>query len=124
MRPPTACSRKTTVRSGTSKSCLPLGGGWLSGHYACDETPAGDSRLSDNPGYGKPYGARKRIRSVLDAARQIADGHGVSMAQMAPARLKRRLAVTSALLGASNRNQLADNTAAAELRLSDEDRPF
>ena len=103
----------------------PLGGGWLTGKYQRDETPSGDSRLGDNPDRGMeaygPRNAQERTWDILDAVRQVAEGHDVSMAQVALAWLADRPAVTSVLLGARSQAQLADNLAAAELRLSAEE---
>ena len=47
--------------------------------------------------------------------------HGVSAAQVALAYLLRKPAVTSLVIGARTTEQLADNLAAADLKLSDAD---
>ncbi len=103
----------------------PLGGGWLTGKYQRDATPSGASRLGDNPDRGMeaygPRNAQERTWAILDAVKKVAEGHGASMAQVALAWLAARPAVTSVLLGARSREQLADNLAAADLRLSAED---
>ncbi len=103
----------------------PLGGGWLSGKYKRDQAPSGATRLGENPERGmEAWQARnedQRTWAVVDAVQETADGHGVSAAQVALAWLAGRPAVTSVILGARNTAQLADNLAAAELRLSDAD---
>ncbi len=99
----------------------PLGGGWLTGKYKRDQLPVGATRLGENPNRGQEsYGPRNeqdrtwRIIGVLEeAARQL----GVTMAQVALAWVADRPAVTSVILGARTREQLADNLAAADLRL-------
>jgi aryl-alcohol dehydrogenase-like predicted oxidoreductase len=103
----------------------PLGGGWLTGKYRRDERPTGPTRLGDDPDRGvEAYDRRSRVErtwDVVDAVRAIADGRGVSMAQVALAWLVDRPAVTSVILGARTTSQLDDNLAAAGLHLSDEE---
>src|SRR3954447_24472396 len=103
----------------------PLGGGWLTGKYTRDERPSGPTRLGDDPGRGvEAYdrrSARQRTWDVVDAVRRVAEGRGVSMAQVALAWLADRPAVTSVILGARTTSQLDDNLAAAGLHLSDEE---
>ena len=101
----------------------PLAGGWLSGKYQRDVTPTGASRLGENPSRGMeafgPRNAQARTWNVIDAVNVIAKARGVSMAQVALAWLAAQPAVTSVLLGARRRDQLADNLAAASLNLTD-----
>jgi aryl-alcohol dehydrogenase-like predicted oxidoreductase len=103
----------------------PLGGGWLTGKYKRDETPTGESRLGDNPDRGMeaygPRNAQERTWAIIDAVKEIAEGRGASMAQIALAWLAQRPAVTSVLVGARSQSQLADNLAAASIRLTDEE---
>jgi aryl-alcohol dehydrogenase-like predicted oxidoreductase len=103
----------------------PLGGGWLTGKYRRDERPTGPTRLGDDPDRGvEAYDRRSRVErtwDVVDAVRAVADGRGVSMAQVALAWLVDRPAVTSVILGARTTSQLDDNLAAAGLHLSDEE---
>lgn len=103
----------------------PLGGGWLTGKYQRDTTPTGATRLGENPergmeGYAK-RNAEERTWAILDAVRQVADGRGVSMAQVALSWLADRPAVTSVILGARTTEQLDDNLGAADLHLSEEE---
>ena len=103
----------------------PLGGGWLSGKYHRDAVPTGASRLGENPSRGmEAYGPRNeqaRTWRVLDAVQAIATARGRSMAQVALAWVAQQPAVTSVILGARTREQLADNLAAASLVLSQEE---
>ena len=57
----------------------------------------------------------------MDAVREVADGRGASMAQVALAWLVDRPAVTSVILGARTTSQLDDNLGAAGLHLSSEE---
>ena len=50
--------------------------------------------------------------------RPIAEGHGVSVAQVALAWLLHQKQVTSVIVGARRAEQLADNLAATQVRLS------
>jgi len=103
----------------------PLGGGWLTGKYKRDEMPEGDSRLGDNPDRGMeaygPRNAQERTWAIIDTVKEIAEARSVSMAQIALAWLAQKPAVTSVLLGARSRAQLADNLAAAAIRLTGEE---
>lgn len=103
----------------------PLAGGWLTGKYARDEMPSGATRLGENPDRGMeaygPRNAEERTWRVIDAVSQVADGRGVSMAQVALAWVTDRPAVTSVILGARTVAQLTDNLEAADLHLSEEE---
>jgi aryl-alcohol dehydrogenase-like predicted oxidoreductase len=103
----------------------PLGGGWLTGKYRRDVPPTGATRLGEDPARGmEAYGRRnpeERTWRVVDAVRSVAEGHGVSMAQVALAWLVDRPAVTSVILGARTLEQLDDNLGAAGLHLSAEE---
>jgi len=103
----------------------PLGGGWLTGKYRRDERPTGTTRLGENPDRGvEAYDRRSSVErtwDVVDAVRAVADGRGVSMAQVALAWLVDRPAVTSVILGARTLDQLDDNLGAAGLQLSGEE---
>jgi aryl-alcohol dehydrogenase-like predicted oxidoreductase len=100
----------------------PLAGGWLTGKYRRDEVPTGATRLGEDPGRGMeayaPRNARERTWRIIDAVRRVAEGRGVSMAQVALAWVADRPAVTSVILGARTVEQLDDNLGAAGLRLS------
>jgi aryl-alcohol dehydrogenase (NADP+) len=101
----------------------PLGGGWLSGKYKRDQPPAGATRLGENPKRGmEAWEARNgdpRTWDVIAEVQETAGRHGVSPSQVALAWLADRPAVTSVILGARSTEQLVDNLAAADLRLTD-----
>jgi aryl-alcohol dehydrogenase-like predicted oxidoreductase len=103
----------------------PLGGGWLTGKYRREERPAGATRLGENPERGvEAYDRRsplQRTWDVVDAVREVAEGRGVSMAQVALAWLVDRPAVSSVILGARTLEQLEDDLGAAELHLGEEE---
>jgi aryl-alcohol dehydrogenase-like predicted oxidoreductase len=98
----------------------PLAGGLLSGKYRRgQEGPAGARQLTewDEPPVRDP----DALHDVVDALVEIADGHGVSAAQVALAWLRDRPGVASVIVGARTDEQLADNLGAAELALADDE---
>ncbi len=99
----------------------PLAGGLLSGKFRRDqEGPAGSRALSD---WGEPpVRDPEQLWDVVDALVEIGEGHGASAAQVAIAWLLGRPGVVSVIVGARTDEQLADNLAAAELELSDDER--
>ena len=95
----------------------PLAGGLVSGKYRRgQQPPAGSRHLTDwnEP----PVYDEDRLYDTVDVLVEIGAGHGVSAAQVALAYLLAKPAVTSLVVGARTREQLADNLAAAELKLS------
>ena len=88
----------------------PLAGGLLSGKY-------GREQQAEN---GQPAHRRSTSRrstrtaptTCIDAMREIAEAHGVSVAQIALAWLLHQPAVTSVIIGAKRPEQLADNIGA------------
>jgi aryl-alcohol dehydrogenase-like predicted oxidoreductase len=95
----------------------PLAGGLLSGKYRRGQAPPEGSRHVgewDEP----PVYDEDRLYDTVDVLVDIADGHGVSAAQVALAWLLQRPTVSSIVIGARTDEQLADNLRAAELQLS------
>jgi aryl-alcohol dehydrogenase-like predicted oxidoreductase len=103
----------------------PLAGGWLSGKYTRDQRPTGETRLGEDPSRGiEAYdrvGGQARTWDVLEAVQDVAESHGVPMAQVALAWLLARPAVSSVILGARTVEQLQQNLGAADLALSPEE---
>jgi len=104
----------------------PLGGGWLTGKYTRDQAPTGATRLGEDPERGvEAYGRRSSVQrtwDVVDAVRTVAQGRGVSMAQVALAWLHDRPGMTSVILGARTLEQLQDDLGAAGLHLDAEEK--
>jgi aryl-alcohol dehydrogenase-like predicted oxidoreductase len=93
----------------------PLAGGFLSGKFSRDSKgPEGARRAS----FDFPPIDRERAFNVIDAMRPIAEAHDASVARVALSWLVHQPHVTSVIIGAKNRDQLEDNLAAAELKLS------
>ena len=100
----------------------PLAGGLLSGKFAREgatTSTAGESRRAsfDFPPVDKP-----RAHDCVDAMRPMAEARGVSVAQIALAWVLHQPAVTSVILGAKRPEQLAENLAAADVQLTDDER--
>jgi aryl-alcohol dehydrogenase-like predicted oxidoreductase len=99
----------------------PLGQGVLTGKYRPGEPPPADSRMSSE----RMGWAMDRFRSddVLEAVqrlRPIADGLGITMAQLAIAWVLREPNVASAIVGASRPEQVEDNASASGIELEEQ----
>ena len=98
----------------------PLAGGLLSGKY----------RRSGGPETGRHVGGfreppvydQEKLYDVIEEIVAIAEDRGVSGAQVALAWLLGRPGVTSLIIGGRNEKQFADNIAAADFKLSAEER--
>jgi aryl-alcohol dehydrogenase-like predicted oxidoreductase len=96
----------------------PLAGGFLTGKFSRDgKAPEGARRTT----FDFPPVDRERAFRIIDAMRPIAEAHGASVARVALAWLLHQPAVTSVIIGARTREQLEDNLAASELRLTAEE---
>ena len=103
----------------------PLASGWLTGKYQRGQPPPPGTRVAENADEGmriwNQRGDAERTWRVVAAVREVAGARGISLAQVAIAWLAARPAVTSVILGARTLEQLADNLAAAQVRLSPEE---
>jgi aryl-alcohol dehydrogenase-like predicted oxidoreductase len=94
----------------------PLAGGLLSGKYGRDRQGDEGSRRTR---FDFPPVNRDRAYDCIDAMRPIAEAHRVSVAQVALAWLLHQPQVTSVIVGAKRPEQLTDNLAATQVRLSE-----
>jgi aryl-alcohol dehydrogenase-like predicted oxidoreductase len=95
----------------------PLAGGLLSGKFDLENPgPAGARRTS----FDFPPVDLDRAKKVLRVMRSVSEATGLSVARIALAWLLTRPFVTSVIIGAKDRDQLADNVAASDVRLSPE----
>lgn len=93
----------------------PLAGGLLSGKYDRDgRGPQGSRRVS----FDFPPVNRERAFDCIDVMREIADARGVSVARIALAWVLHQRFVTSVIIGATTPEQLDDNLAATDIRLT------
>jgi aryl-alcohol dehydrogenase-like predicted oxidoreductase len=99
----------------------PLAGGLLSGKYRRDHPdPEVGRQLTDwnEP----PVRDREQLYDIVETLVEIAEGHGVSPAQVALAYTLGKPGVASVIVGARLEEQLADNLKAADLKLGSEER--
>ena len=94
----------------------PLAGGFLSGKYTRDGEASGRRATFDFP----PVDADK-MYDVIDVMREIAQGRGCTVAQVALAWLLAKPAVSTVIIGAKRLDQLSDNLGAVDIHLSPED---
>jgi aryl-alcohol dehydrogenase-like predicted oxidoreductase len=96
----------------------PLGQGVLSGKYRLGEEYAEGTRAAARGSFMSDYLADDVLERV-ERLRPLADGLGLTMAQLALAWILREPNVASAIVGASRPEQLVDNAAASGVRLDD-----
>ena len=96
----------------------PLAGGLLSGKYSRDENGDEGSRRAS---FDFPPVNKDRAFDCVDAMRAMADARKGSVAQIALAWLLHQSAVTSVIIGAKRMDQLDDNLAAVDVKLSDQE---
>ena len=96
----------------------PLAGGLLSGKFRRDQAgPEGARRTT----FDFPPVDKERLFTIVDAMRPIAERREVSVARVALAWLLHQPHVTSIIIGVRTREQLLDNLAATELKLTAEE---
>ena len=96
----------------------PLAGGLLSGKYDRSNEQGGGGRRAN---FDFPPVDRDRAYDVIEAMRPIAAAQDRSVAQIALAWLLHQPVVTTVIIGAKHPEQLKDNIAAADIRLSTEE---
>ena len=96
----------------------PLAGGLLSGKFRRDFAGPNDARRAR---FDFPPVEREHAYDIVDAVRPIAERHGASVARVALAWLLHQASVMGVIIGAKTPEQLADNIAAADLVLSEDD---
>ena len=96
----------------------PLAQGVLSGKYAPGETASDGTRASARAEWMEYF--KDDVLERVQRLRPIADGLGITTAQLALAWILREPNVASAIVGASRPEQLRDNAAASGVDLDDE----
>lgn len=96
----------------------PLAGGLLSGKYGRDGAGTNDGRRVS---FDFPPVNKDRAFDCIDVMRPIAEARGVSVAQIALAYVLAKPFVMSAIIGAKTVEQLDDNLAATDIRLTAEE---
>jgi aryl-alcohol dehydrogenase-like predicted oxidoreductase len=96
----------------------PLAGGLLSGKFSRENQKPEGSRRSE---FDFPLVDKERTWKILDAMQPIAAAHGCSVARVSLAWLLAKPVVTTVIIGARRQEQLEDNLAAADLKLTAEE---
>jgi aryl-alcohol dehydrogenase-like predicted oxidoreductase len=96
----------------------PLAGGLLSGKFSRQNQKPEGSRRSE---FDFPIVDKERTWKILEAMAPIANAHNCSPARISLAWLLSKPVVTSVILGAKRIDQLQDNLAAVELKLTDDE---
>jgi aryl-alcohol dehydrogenase-like predicted oxidoreductase len=96
----------------------PLAGGLLSGKYDRDGSGPGGARRVD---FDFPPVNKDRAFDVVDVMREIAEDKNASVAQIALRWLLHQPVVTSVIVGAKTQQQLAENLAAPDVKLTDDE---
>ena len=93
----------------------PLAGGFMSGKFTRHNEVAGDSRRDT---FDFPPVNKAKAYDIIDILLAIGANHQVSAAQVALAYILNKPAVTSIIIGAKKQEQLLDNIAATQLKLT------
>ena len=98
----------------------PLAQGVLTGKYPATGAPPDDSRARSNSmGWAMGRYLAPEILAAVDRLRPIADGLGLTLAQLAVAWVLREPNVAAAILGASRPEHLRENAAASGVDLDE-----
>ena len=98
----------------------PLAQGALTGKYTPGEAPPANSRAaSRDMGWAMERFRSDEVLTAVQRLQPIADGLGITMAQLALAWVLREPNVTSAIVGASRPEQVEENAAASGIELDD-----
>jgi aryl-alcohol dehydrogenase-like predicted oxidoreductase len=95
----------------------PLAGGFLSGKFTRNTQKAGDSRRDT---FDFPPLNKEKAYDIIDVLIEVGKEHNTSAARIALAWMLQKPAVTSIIIGAKREDQLLDNIAATELKLTAE----
>jgi aryl-alcohol dehydrogenase-like predicted oxidoreductase len=96
----------------------PLAGGLLSGKFSREKQKSEGSRRSE---FDFPIVDKERAWKILDAMAPTAKAHGCSAARISLAWLLTKPVVTSVIIGAKRLDQLQDNLAAVDVKLTDDE---
>ena len=98
----------------------PLAQGVLTGKYKPGEAPPADSRMAhEQMGWAMDRFKRDEVLEGVQRLRPIAEGLGITLAQLALAWVLREPNVASAIVGASRPDQVVDNAAASGVELDE-----
>jgi len=95
----------------------PLAGGLLSGKYSRDAKNDEGRRVN----FDFPPINKEKAFDIIDVMKKIAGNKKVSVAQIALAWLLHQPAVSTVIIGANKKEQLADNLASVNVKLNDDE---
>jgi len=98
----------------------PLAQGVLTGKYKPGAPPPPDTRMaSERMGWAMDRFSSEQVLEAVQRLEPIADGLGITMAQLAVAWVLREPNVAAAIIGASRPQQVEDNASASEIELDE-----
>jgi 1-deoxyxylulose-5-phosphate synthase len=98
----------------------PLAQGVLTGKYKPGAPPPPDTRMaSERMGWAMDRFSSEQVLEAVQRLEPIADGLGITMAQLAVAWVLREPNVAAAIIGASRPQQVEDNASASGIELDD-----
>ena len=98
----------------------PLAQGVLTGKYKPGAPPAADTRMaSERMGWAMDRFSSEHVLQAVQRLQPIADGLGITMAQLAIAWVLRDPNVAAAIIGASRPQQVEDNASASGIELDE-----
>ena len=98
----------------------PLAQGVLTGKYKPGAPPPPDTRMaSERMGWAMDRFSSEQVLEAVQRLQPIADGLGITMAQLAIAWVLREPNVAAAIVGASRPQQVEDNASASGIELDD-----
>jgi len=98
----------------------PLGGGFLTGKYRRGKPRPQDARRTDPTNQFLQFDEEKGF-DIVDELEKIAETHRASITQAALNYLLRKPAVSSVIIGAKTKEQLADNLKTSDWEMTDEE---
>lgn len=96
----------------------PLAGGFLSGKFTRNSEKAGDSRRDT---FDFPPIDKEKAYDIIDVMQKIGESHNATVARIALAWMLQKPGITSIIIGAKRKEQLLDNIAATEIKLSQDE---
>ena len=97
----------------------PMAMGLLTGKVTLERTFKGDDTRRSRPWFNATN--RRRVLDMLAKIQPIADGHNATLGQVAVNWVISQRGITSALVGARNETQVAENAKAASFRLAEDE---
>lgn len=95
----------------------PLEQGLLTGKVTLDRAFPDDDQRAHHPHFSRDN--RARVLAALDTARELAEAHGATLAQLALAWTVAQPGITAAIVGARTAAQAEENAAAGRIALSE-----